>query len=128
MSTWVYLACIDHDPPLVSDCESGQHDERVGMALLVADRDKWLALTRNDDVEITDRWSRNGSYFLRSHPKCRLACVDEYNRWTDLGQGVPKGVKMHERPLDLPPRYPRLAFALYCLQRWTIDLVRKEKP
>jgi hypothetical protein len=100
MSTWVYFACLDHDPPLRADQESGQHNEWEPMRTLLAERDSLLDLVHADVLDaygLNDRWTSNGLRFFQQHPRCRLACVDEYGRWTDLGHGVPGGATLNDR-------------------------------
>lgn len=89
MSTCVYFVCIDHYPPLVAGAESGQHNEIEEMRELLRNRDRWLDITEDERIEITDPYTANGVRFFRQHPRCRLACRDEYQRWTDLGMGLP---------------------------------------
>lgn len=91
MSTWVYYACIDHDPPLVNDLESGQHGEVDEMRKLLEGRETWLSMLDEygEHIQLAERYTANGVQFFQHHPRCALACVDEYGRWTDLGMGLP---------------------------------------
>jgi hypothetical protein len=104
VSTWVYFACLDHDPPIRADSESGQHNEFAAMRALLASREAVLAgvaaLGPWVSIETGDRYKDNGLAFFAQHPRCRLACVDEYDRWTDLGHGVPDGARLNERNLQ----------------------------
>lgn len=77
MSIYFYLQCLDHDPPLLSESEVGQHyydlpnirrvldhrDELVG-------EQKWRTVIAQFDI--------NAVRFLHGHPKCRIGIVDEY--------------------------------------------------
>lgn len=92
MSTYVYFACIDHSPPIRSEAESGQHNEVEAMREQLDRRDNWIDVAEDDRVEIVDRYAANGARFFRQHPACRLACVDEYGLWTDLGMGLPSNI------------------------------------
>lgn len=87
MSTYVYLQCLDHNPPLRADEESGQHlydlpqlraDVRDREALVEA----WEAMEFTSDLGY---FRTNTLRFLRQHPKCRLGIIDEYG---------------HEHPLE----------------------------
>lgn len=93
MSTWVYFVCIDHDPVLVADAESGQHNEVEAMRELLDHREDWLDIADDERITISDRYAANGVRFFQQHPRCRLACKNEYAVWTDLGAGLPPHVK-----------------------------------
>lgn len=81
MSTWLYLECLDHDPPLRAAGESGQHlsdlhDIRADIAI----RDH-LATVANVDggwIDRGDSFRNNTLRFLLAHPRCRLGIRDEY--------------------------------------------------
>lgn len=79
MSTWLYLRCEDHDPPLVNEHESGQHlTELKQIRADIADRDALVRIARTEDW-IDLGGARNVSVsFLARHPKCRIGIVDEY--------------------------------------------------
>ena len=90
MSTYMYLVCLDHDPPIRADAESGQHhydlprirEEIANRADVVAWNDdedtfKW----HRDDITELDAglyFRERSAWFLRLHPHCRLGIVDEY--------------------------------------------------
>lgn len=95
MSTSVYLVCIDHDPPIRADSECGQHGEVDRCRTILGRRDDLLRLSAECDYFFStgDRWTDNGLHFFKTHPRCRVACEDEYGRWTDLGMGLPPGVR-----------------------------------
>lgn len=94
MSTWVYLVCLDHDPPLQSEGESGQHltdlpEIRSDIAL----REKYVALS-SDDVygewwDSLHHFRRNSVRFLREHPRCHIGIRDEYGVWHPSGDDTP---------------------------------------
>lgn len=78
MSTYFYLECLDHDPPLRAEAESGQHlydlpqiraDVRNRDALILA----WEVGWQHDH-----HFRRNTVTFLAAHPKCRIGIRDEY--------------------------------------------------
>lgn len=80
MSTYVYLRCEDHDPPLKADEESGQHlYDLPQIRADIANRDA-LAAAHDDGMEIDDYFRRHTLRFLTAHRKCRLGIVDEYGR------------------------------------------------
>jgi len=80
VSTYLYLACKDHDPPLLADSESGQHlYDLPQIREDIADRDAIVSL--GDGVDY-GHWFRNSTArFLRAHPKCEIAIRDEYGHW-----------------------------------------------
>lgn len=78
MSTWIYLRCEDHTPPLTADAESGQHLYNLPQIRAdIANRDAIVAAV--EDGFITDDYfRRHTARFLIKHPKCRLSIQDEY--------------------------------------------------
>jgi hypothetical protein len=104
VSTYVYLACLDHSPPLVADEESTQHryndDEMRLVREWVRDRGDLVEAWQNGLVQYRGVSDSSASYFavntarfLVGHLTCRLAARDEYGRWIDLGQGLPDDAK-----------------------------------
>lgn len=81
MSTYLHLMCLDHDPPLVAEGESGQHltdlpQIRADIAAretLVASASTWENWTTVDQY-----FRRNTVRFLAQHQKCRIGIQDEY--------------------------------------------------
>lgn len=82
MSTYIYLECLEHDPPTRSADEVGQHlTDLPRIRAEVADREFWTRLMNRDDpVSIDGYFTRNAAWFLAQHPKCRLRIMDEYGR------------------------------------------------
>ena len=85
MSTYLYLECLDHTPPLLADDESGQHlTDLPQIQRDIAARDALLALVAADvDGEIPYHLSsfrRATAQFLIAHPQCRIGIRDEYGR------------------------------------------------
>lgn len=85
MSTWLYLVCRDHEPPLVADAESGQHlSDLRQIREDIAHRDDLLRLWREvEDLDMHVEWDdfrRRTARFLREHPTCRIGIKDEYGR------------------------------------------------
>lgn len=92
MSTYIYLLCLDHDPPLQAEDESGQHlYDLPRIRAEIADREA-LAERRYD---LTTEYQRIGSQdprsgevyfashsaaFLAQHLTCRIGIRDEYGR------------------------------------------------
>lgn len=92
MSTWLYLECLDHDPPLQADGESGQHlTDLPEIRSDVAKREVWVAWDAEDDVwNSLHHFRRNTITFLRKHPRCSLGVRDEYGRAHPLVVEEPK--------------------------------------
>ena len=81
MSTYLHLVCLDHDPPLVAEEESGQHlydlpQIRADIAAreeLVASASMWENWKTVDEY-----FRRNTANFLVQHQKCRIGIQSEY--------------------------------------------------
>ena len=77
MSTWLYLECLDHDPPLRAGDESGQH--LYDLPQIRADIAKPLpALLMVLDIDGESHFRKNTARFRRAHPRCRIGIRDEY--------------------------------------------------
>ena len=80
MSTYIYLECLDHTPPIRAEDESGQHlYDLPQLRADVANRDALVAAYW-DDMTMADYFRRNTIRFIVTHPKCRFRIVDEYGR------------------------------------------------
>lgn len=113
MSTWLYLECLDHDPPLCSADEVGQHlSDLPDIRRMIADRDTLTRVAAEYDVIPDGYFAAATVRFLRQHPHCRLRIVDEYNQehplttedtpvsdWHDDGTRTPIGMNLN------PPAY-----------------------
>lgn len=94
MSTWMYLECQDHDPPIRAVDESGQHyDDLPRIRHEIAHRAETVAWA--DDPDTYKHWRDGGrdaglfdadSYFkersaafLRQHPTCTVRIINEYD-------------------------------------------------
>lgn len=74
VSTYMYLECQDHDPPLLSYDEVGQH--RYDLPRIwdqIRGCDQVLA-----DGEDSDYFAYNARRFLAQHRDCRITVRDEY--------------------------------------------------
>ena len=85
MSTYVYLECLDHDPPLCAEDESGQHlSDLPRIRAEIADREAVVAgidtYRGYTPAAGPDAYFRGHSArFLAAHPKCRIGIRDEYD-------------------------------------------------
>ena len=82
MSTWLYLACDSHEPPLVADDESGQHlTDLPQIRADLANRDLIVKARELDYVpDATDHFRRGTANFLARHASCDIGIVDEDGR------------------------------------------------
>jgi hypothetical protein len=80
VSTWLYLECLEHDPPLQAGDESGQHlYDLPQIRADIADREglvaDWLKGASPEDY-----FRSNSARFLTQHTRCRIGIRDEYGR------------------------------------------------
>lgn len=80
VSTYLYLECQDHTPPLLSHGEVGQH-----LSDLPRVREEITRRDLFDSMAKADLWPDHGSHFtsnavsfLVQHPHCRITIRDEY--------------------------------------------------
>ena len=87
MSTYLYLVCMDHNPPLTADGESGQHlYDLPQIRADIANRDTLVAAYQTDDgfYDRDDYFANNTLRFLIAHQHCQLGIRDEYDRWHSI--------------------------------------------
>lgn len=92
----MYLECKDHDPPIRSADEVGQHTyDLKNIQGYFAKRKALVQINEMDDVtfESDTRWLNTAMYFFAQHPNCRIGIRDEY------GQEYPTEVE-HEKTSD----------------------------
>ena len=91
MSTYIYLVCLDHDPPLIAEEESGQH-------LYDLPRIREELVNRNETLNSKEWHGGNdmnqyfrirSARFLSRHPKCHIGIRDEYGRDYPLYERTP---------------------------------------
>lgn len=86
MSTYLYLMCMDHNPPLCADGESGQHMSDLPEILEdLTNRDVIAAAIGLDIFGYGSHLRSNSARFLHTHPKCRIGVRDEYGEWHHNG-------------------------------------------
>lgn len=79
MSTWLYLVCLDHTPPLLAEVESGQHlTDLTQIRADIARRDVLVPLFLEGDFCPDDYFRRHTIRFLAAHPSCNIGIRDEY--------------------------------------------------
>lgn len=80
MSTYVYLECRDHNPPLTSEGEVGQHlSDLPRIRAEIAQRDTFVAAAEFEP-DYGHHFTNNAAWFLRRHPHCSIGIRDEYDR------------------------------------------------
>jgi hypothetical protein len=92
MSTYIYLECLDHDPPLRADGESGQHlCDLHETRRMIANRDEITTLMEQDmSLTWDSHFASNTAWFLYRHPKCQIGIVDEYGKRHPYQVAAPK--------------------------------------
>ena len=76
MSTYWYLECLDHDPPLISELEVEQHTSGLdGIRKLIARREQVVVLP---EFTPDGYFDRHAVLFMRQHPTCRMQFRNEY--------------------------------------------------
>ena len=81
MSTYVYLQCLDHDPPLRAEGESGQHlSDLPQIRADIADRDMIARMWARENLDRGHHFLNNTARFLAYHRPCRIGIIDETGR------------------------------------------------
>lgn len=81
MSTYIYLQCLDHDPPLTAVEESGQHLYDLPQVFLdLANREYLAGLWELGDAADLGYFRNRTAQFLSQHKTCRIRVVDEYGQ------------------------------------------------
>lgn len=80
MSTYLYLECLDHNPPLQSDGEVGQHLASLPrIRREIAERDLLAALVKSEiEHRYDSHFTSTAARFFAQHPHCRIGIRDEY--------------------------------------------------
>lgn len=93
MSTYVYLACLDHTPPLIATEESDQHMHRDGVMeqiqRWVDNRETLVPMWHRSELDYSNYFLANTMRFLVQHEHCRVFAQSEYGDNVDMGFGVP---------------------------------------
>lgn len=78
MSTYLYLRCESHNPPIENDGESGQHLYDLPQIWSDIDNCDRITAAWRDDFIPNDNFRYNTAKFLATHPHCQIGVVDEY--------------------------------------------------
>lgn len=91
MSTYLYLTCLEHDPPLLSQDEVSQHAHtEIGRVReWVKNRKSIVELRHAEVVGYDDYFLNNAITFLQSHLDCRIGGKDEYGDLWDVMDPIP---------------------------------------
>lgn len=80
MSVWLYMTCLDHDPPLLADDESGQHlSDLPEIRETIANRDALVA-AHDLGAHAEGYFLAHSMRFLAKHRRCKLGITDEYGQ------------------------------------------------
>lgn len=79
MSTYIYLQCLDHEPPLVADDESGQHLRDLDRIREdIRNRESLVAaVDEYGNTTVDDYFGKHSQKFLTVHKNCSIGIVDE---------------------------------------------------
>ena len=85
MSTYLYLQCLDHDPPLRSEGEVGQHmTDLPFVRVCIKERNdlakQFMGTVWPVPTTIEGQWQRTAAAFLADHRWCNIGIVDEYRQ------------------------------------------------
>lgn len=81
MSTWLYLECLDHVPPIQAEDESGQHlYDLPSIREDIANRDVLVRMYENTIAADFGYFRNHTVRFLAHHKMCRIGIRDEYGR------------------------------------------------
>lgn len=78
MSTYLYLRCDSHDPPLKNRVESGQHLYDLDQIWADLNNRNQVVAAWNEGMTPDDFFRWNTASFLAAHPHCKIGVVDEY--------------------------------------------------
>jgi len=86
VSTYVYLVCMDHEPPLMAEDESGQHlYDLPRIRREIADREATVAAGAGYHESVTsagfdpaEYFRAHSARFLAQHLTCQIGIRDEY--------------------------------------------------
>ena len=78
MSTYMYLECHSHTPPLCAEHESGQHYYDLPQIRDDLAARKELVEAARQNLWADDYFRRPTQAFLVAHPDCEIRIVDEY--------------------------------------------------
>ena len=80
MSTYLYLRCDSHTPPLEAEDHSGCHLYNLDQIFRdIEDRERIVAAW-NDAMYPRDSFRLATAAFLAEHPHCKIGVIDEYRR------------------------------------------------
>ncbi|AVO26064.1 hypothetical protein SEA_Phreeze_86 [Mycobacterium phage Phreeze] len=85
VSTFLYLQCDSHEPPIRSDGEVGQHlYDLSDIRGYIANRDLLAQIVDMDlGVNFDSHFASNAAYFLQKHRACKISIQDEYGKQYD---------------------------------------------
>ena len=114
MSTYLYLECWDHHPPLRAEDESGQHLHDIPTILQDVANRNWLVglwdegkLDDYDGSDTSPYFVTHTAHFLSQHRDCNVGIVDEYGvRYDGDGNKLSPGSTVGKTTITLPAGTP----------------------
>lgn len=80
MSTYIYLTCESHNPPLRAEDESGQHLYDLPRIREEIQNRKVIARIEDEGLPCGNPFVQHSAYFLSRHKECGIGIVDEYGQ------------------------------------------------
>lgn len=80
MSTYLYLRCENHTPPLEAATESGQHLYDLDQIFRDLEERELIVKAWENDIIPQDHFRLSTASFLAQHQHCHITVVDEYGR------------------------------------------------
>lgn len=80
MSTYLYLTCEDHTPPLLAEDESGQHTYDLPRIRDEIKHRAFIARQIDRTGAVQGYFEQHSARFLHRHQTCRIGIQDEYGR------------------------------------------------
>lgn len=80
MSTYIYLRCDSHTPPLEADGHSGCHLYDLEQIFSDLEDREQIVAAWNNGMRPRNSYRYATAAFLSDHPHCEITVIDEYGR------------------------------------------------
>lgn len=80
MSTYLYLRCDSHTPPLEAEDHSGCHLYDLEQIFRDLEDREQIVAAWNNDMRPRNSYRYATATFLSDHPHCEITVIDEYGR------------------------------------------------
>lgn len=91
MSTWFYLQCENHDPPIRAARESGQHYRDLQQIFAALDNRDTVIRTWNCFATPRASFPWNTAKFIVTHPHCTITVQSETGQEITRDQAIKDG-------------------------------------